>query len=120
VQACDIGGTLSTKVEVAHKVKTYEVRDPERAFGRESRSLKAAYELQQVRPSQAMPGCGLYHSCSGADRCHDYSSADIRADVSASNDSVRSFRRSSSSFVGLEHVQYVIPSQTLSAETLSL
>lgn len=42
---CDIGGTLSTKVEVAHKKKDYEVRDPERAFGRESRSLKAAHAL---------------------------------------------------------------------------
>lgn len=45
VQVDDIGGTLSTKVEVAHKVKTYEVKDPDRAFGRESRSLKAAHAL---------------------------------------------------------------------------
>lgn len=48
VMVCDIGGTLSTKVEVAHKVKTYEVKDPERAFGRESRSLKATHALIQA------------------------------------------------------------------------
>jgi hypothetical protein len=45
MQVCDIGGTLSTKVEVAHKKKDYEVKDPDRAFGRESRSLKAAHAL---------------------------------------------------------------------------
>ena len=32
-------------MEVAHKKKDYEVKDPERAFGRESRSLKAAHAL---------------------------------------------------------------------------
>lgn len=48
VQACDIGGTLSTQTPCKHKVKTYEVKDPERSFGRESRSLKAAYELAEV------------------------------------------------------------------------
>ena len=51
-QACDIGGTLSSKREVAHKVKAYEVKDAERMFGRESRSLKAAHALLKVRISE--------------------------------------------------------------------
>lgn len=45
LQVCDIGGSLKTTHEVAHKKKDYEVRDPERAFGRESRSYKAAHAL---------------------------------------------------------------------------
>ena len=45
VQVCDRGGTLSTKVRTPHKKKSYEVKDPDRAFGRESRSLKAAHAL---------------------------------------------------------------------------
>lgn len=45
MQVCDIGGSLKTTHEVAHKKKDYEVRDPERAFGRESRSYKAAHAL---------------------------------------------------------------------------
>ncbi|GIL91563.1 hypothetical protein Vretifemale_19161, partial [Volvox reticuliferus] len=41
---CAIGGTLDTLVDLRKGVKP-AIRDPERAFGRESRSLKAAYEL---------------------------------------------------------------------------
>ncbi|KAG2425186.1 hypothetical protein HXX76_013940 [Chlamydomonas incerta] len=41
---CAIGGTLDTLVDLRKGVKK-PIRDPERAFGRESRSLKAAYEL---------------------------------------------------------------------------
>lgn len=44
---CSIGGTLDTLVDLRKGVKP-AIRDPERAFGRESRSLKAAYELLQV------------------------------------------------------------------------
>jgi hypothetical protein len=43
---CDIGGTLDTTVSYRREKKIYA--DPERQFGRESRSLKAAYELLQV------------------------------------------------------------------------
>ncbi|KAJ7520959.1 hypothetical protein O6H91_19G032000 [Diphasiastrum complanatum] len=43
---CSIGGTLLTYVErTGPKAKRYA--DPERMFGRQSRSLKAAYELQE-------------------------------------------------------------------------
>jgi hypothetical protein len=45
---CDIGGTLDTTVSYRREKKIYA--DPERQFGRESRSLKAAYELLQVGP----------------------------------------------------------------------
>ncbi|KXZ43447.1 hypothetical protein GPECTOR_90g534 [Gonium pectorale] len=41
---CAIGGTLDTLVDLRKGVKP-AIKDPERAFGRESRSLKAAYEL---------------------------------------------------------------------------
>ncbi|EFJ46785.1 hypothetical protein VOLCADRAFT_92946 [Volvox carteri f. nagariensis] len=44
VLMCAIGGTLDTLVDLRKGVKP-AIRDPERAFGRESRSLKAAYEL---------------------------------------------------------------------------
>jgi len=44
---CSIGGTLNTFVErKGPKAKKYA--DPERLFGRQSRSLKAIYELQQA------------------------------------------------------------------------
>jgi rhodanese-related sulfurtransferase len=52
--ACDIGGTLKTTTEVAHKKKDYEVKDPERAFGRESRSLKAVHELMTAGMSNIL------------------------------------------------------------------
>ncbi|KAG2434001.1 hypothetical protein HYH02_012462 [Chlamydomonas schloesseri] len=44
VLMCAIGGTLDTLVDLRKGVKA-PIRDPERAFGRDSRSLKAAYEL---------------------------------------------------------------------------
>ncbi|PNW83803.1 hypothetical protein CHLRE_04g217910v5 [Chlamydomonas reinhardtii] len=44
VLMCAIGGTLDTLLNLRQGVKA-AIRDPERAFGRESRSLKAAYEL---------------------------------------------------------------------------
>lgn len=44
---CSIGGTLDTLIDRRPGVKP-PVKDPERAFGRESRSLKAAYELMQA------------------------------------------------------------------------
>lgn len=43
---CAIGGTLDTNVSYRRDKKLYA--DPERAFGRESRSLKAVYELLQA------------------------------------------------------------------------
>lgn len=44
---CSVGGTLQTFVErKGPKAKKYN--DPERLFGRQSRSLKAIYELQQA------------------------------------------------------------------------
>lgn len=48
IVACGIGGTLSTDVKVAHKVKTYKVKAAERMYGRESRSLKAAHALYKA------------------------------------------------------------------------
>lgn len=55
---CNIGGTLDTNVKYRREKKIFA--DPDRAFGRESRSLKAAYELLQVREQagwvlQALP-----------------------------------------------------------------
>lgn len=41
--ACAVGGTLDTVVRVASTGKS--ASDPDRAFGRETRSLKACYEL---------------------------------------------------------------------------
>lgn len=41
---CSVGGTLDTVVRVASTGKKTET-DKDRAFGRESRSLKACYEL---------------------------------------------------------------------------
>jgi hypothetical protein len=38
-----VGGTLDTVVRVASTGKS--AKDPDRAFGRETRSLKACYEL---------------------------------------------------------------------------
>jgi hypothetical protein len=46
---CAVGGTLDTNVSYRRDKRLYA--DPERAFGRESRSLKAAYELLEVRGS---------------------------------------------------------------------
>lgn len=43
---CAIGGTLDTFVSYRREKKMFE--DPERTFGRESRSLKAVYELLEV------------------------------------------------------------------------
>ena len=40
IVACDIGGTLDTLIRVGEKKP---VADKDRAFGRESRSMKAAY-----------------------------------------------------------------------------
>lgn len=44
---CSIGGTLDTVVRVASTGKKTET-DKDRAFGRESRSLKACYELMRA------------------------------------------------------------------------
>ena len=43
---CAVGGTLDTNVSYRREKKIFA--DPERQFGRESRSLKAAYELLEV------------------------------------------------------------------------
>ena len=43
IVACQLGGSMETEVVSERKNKTF--KDPEKAFGRESRSLKAAYEL---------------------------------------------------------------------------
>ena len=43
VIACAVGGTLDTVVRVASTGK--QAKDPDRSFGRETRSLKAVYEL---------------------------------------------------------------------------
>ena len=56
IVACDIGGTLDVKIEKKRGgkvVKSFE--DKERVFGRESRSLKACYELKKAGFAQ------LYH-----------------------------------------------------------
>ena len=56
VVACDIGGTLEVTIEKKRGgkvVKAFE--DKERVFGRESRSLKACYELKKAGFSK------LYH-----------------------------------------------------------
>eukprot|EP00250_Pteridium_aquilinum_P024841 c29683_g1_i1 orf=126-995(-) len=47
VVMCSIGGTLQTFVE-RKGPKAKKFADPERMFGRQSRSLKAAYELQEA------------------------------------------------------------------------
>lgn len=47
VVMCSIGGTLQTFVE-RKGPKTKKFADPERMFGRQSRSLKAAYTLQEA------------------------------------------------------------------------
>lgn len=44
---CQIGGTLLTYVERGG-AKYKKFADPERKFGRQSRSLKAIYELQEA------------------------------------------------------------------------
>jgi len=44
---CAIGGTLKTGVNLRPDKYPGGIDDPERAFGRESRALKAAYELVQ-------------------------------------------------------------------------
>ena len=43
IVCCSMGGTLDTVVRVAASGK--QCNDPDRSFGRETRSLKAAYEL---------------------------------------------------------------------------
>jgi hypothetical protein len=53
---CAIGGTLDTTVSYRREKKIFA--DPERQFGRESRALKAAYELLQVGP-------GVQRVCGG-------------------------------------------------------
>lgn len=45
IVACTIGGTLETEVKRETSQRKTSFKDPDRAFGRESRSLKAAYEL---------------------------------------------------------------------------
>ena len=45
VVCCSIGGSMETEV-VSKRGKKFN--DPEKAFGRESRSLKACYELIQA------------------------------------------------------------------------
>ncbi|GAQ82163.1 hypothetical protein KFL_001020130 [Klebsormidium nitens] len=45
---CQIGGDLETEVVVRSGKKEKRYKDPERTFGRQSRSLKAVYELQQA------------------------------------------------------------------------
>lgn len=47
VVMCDLGGTLDTNVVGPGGRKVCK-DDPERAFGRESRSLKACYELMEA------------------------------------------------------------------------
>ena len=67
---CDIGGTLDTTVSYRREKKIYA--DPERQFGRESRSLKAAYELLQVGDAGFMSkqgGCGNSTSAQGCWAC---------------------------------------------------
>mmetsp|Transcript_5748 Transcript_5748/g.35737 ORF Transcript_5748/g.35737 Transcript_5748/m.35737 type:complete len:141 (+) Transcript_5748:426-848(+) len=46
IVCCDIGGTLETIVRRPGRDR--EFADKDRAFGRESRSLKACFELQQA------------------------------------------------------------------------
>lgn len=46
---CQVGGTLKTGNARPDGLKEFK-DDPERAFGRESRSLKACFELQEVPP----------------------------------------------------------------------
>ncbi|KAL4458437.1 hypothetical protein ABPG75_013302 [Micractinium tetrahymenae] len=46
IVACAVGGTLETVVRVASTGKS--AKDPDRSFGRETRSLKACYELMQA------------------------------------------------------------------------
>lgn len=46
IVTCTVGGTLDTVVRVKSTGKS--ARDPDRAFGRETRSLKACYELMQA------------------------------------------------------------------------
>lgn len=45
---CAIGGTLVTGVKLRPDKYPNGIEDPDRSFGRESRSLKAAYELMQA------------------------------------------------------------------------
>lgn len=47
IVACDLGGTLQTEVYGPGNRKVCK-DDPDRAFGRESRSLKAAFELYEA------------------------------------------------------------------------
>lgn len=48
IVVCAIGGTLDTVVKRETKYRKVEYSDPERAFGRESRSLKACFELYEA------------------------------------------------------------------------
>eukprot|EP00197_Chlamydomonas_leiostraca_P009640 CAMPEP_0202865800 /NCGR_PEP_ID=MMETSP1391-20130828/6358_1 /ASSEMBLY_ACC=CAM_ASM_000867 /TAXON_ID=1034604 /ORGANISM="Chlamydomonas leiostraca, Strain SAG 11-49" /LENGTH=262 /DNA_ID=CAMNT_0049545677 /DNA_START=1 /DNA_END=789 /DNA_ORIENTATION=- len=48
ILCCAIGGTLDTKVRTRPDKYKEGINDPDRSFGRESRSLKAAYEFFQA------------------------------------------------------------------------
>ena len=56
---CAIGGTLDTNVSYRREKRLFN--DPERAFGRESRSLKAAYEMLEA----GWPAGALRHADGG-------------------------------------------------------
>ena len=45
---CAIGGTLEVGVNLRPDKYPNGIKDPDRSFGRESRCLKASYELVQV------------------------------------------------------------------------
>lgn len=69
IVACSVGGTLDTIVRVAANGKS--AKDPDRSFGRETRSLKAAYELLQAGYSNVVHLQGglsswRYNGCVGA------------------------------------------------------
>lgn len=51
IVVCGVGGTLETAVTVASTGKVAH-NDPDRAFGRESRALKACYELLKAKFSK--------------------------------------------------------------------
>lgn len=53
ITMCSIGGTLDTVVRVASTGKITKT-DKDRSFGRESRSLKACYELMKAGYSNVL------------------------------------------------------------------
>ena len=57
---CAVGGTLDVNARYRREKRVFA--DPERQFGRESRSLKAAYELLEVR--------GVFFVCVGGGGCY--------------------------------------------------